>query len=83
MIRQFPIVFDHASDQLLEVQDFGSDAVSAIRAYDEKERSLPRDSKLEVVLIGSDSIETIRKTHANYFGGSSNISRYLDLSGVG
>jgi hypothetical protein len=30
-----------------------------------------------VVLIGSDSIETVRLTHANYFDGSVAISKYL------
>jgi hypothetical protein len=27
------------------------------------------DSNLEIVLIGSDSLDTIRSTHGNYFDG--------------
>jgi hypothetical protein len=32
---------------------------------------------IEIVLIGSDSIETVKRTHANYFDGTVTISRYL------
>lgn len=32
---------------------------------------------VEIVLIGSDSIETVKRTHANCFDGSVAISGYL------
>jgi hypothetical protein len=32
---------------------------------------------MEIVLIGSDSLDTVKLTHANYFDGSVAISKYL------
>ena len=37
------------------------------------------DPRMEIVLIGSDSLETVRLTHANYFDGSAKVSKYFDL----
>lgn len=54
-------------------------------AYAEKEREigeLGHASAIEIVLIGSDSLDTVRLTHANYFDGSAAAaSKYL--SGIG
>ena len=35
------------------------------------------DLHIDIVLIGSDSIETVRLTHANYFTGEAAVSKYL------
>lgn len=32
---------------------------------------------MEIVLIGSDSVDTVKLTHANYFDGSAAVSEYL------
>jgi hypothetical protein len=32
---------------------------------------------MEIVLIGSDSLETVMLTHANYFDGTASVSKYL------
>lgn len=32
---------------------------------------------MEIVLVGSDSIETVKLTHANYLDGSVSVSKYL------
>jgi hypothetical protein len=37
------------------------------------EREHRGDDKLEIVLIGSDSIETVRRTHSNYFGNGTGV----------
>lgn len=37
----------------------------------------PLAAALEIVLIGSDSIETVRLTHANYYDGMVTVSQYL------
>jgi len=82
-IKHFLIVFDHAAGRLAEpVAEFGEDSERAVAAYGEKEREY-RDNGLvdrgliEIVLIGSDSLDTVKLTHANYFDGSAAVSKYL------
>ncbi|MHB8469480.1 MAG: hypothetical protein ACYDCH_06980 [Gaiellaceae bacterium] len=55
----------------------------ATAAYAELEQKHRRDSNLEIVLIGSDSLETIKSTHGNYFDGKRNEagSRFFEAVG--
>lgn len=77
-IKHFLLVFDHARAELLEIQEFGSDAPAAMLAYAAKERKhLEAGDSIEIVLIGSDSLETVRLTHANYFDGTVAVSKYF------
>ncbi|MFT4042181.1 MAG: hypothetical protein QM673_03365 [Gordonia sp. (in: high G+C Gram-positive bacteria)] len=77
-VNHFLLVFDHARAQLLDVQDFGSDERLAVQAYAEKEREhLQSGDSIEIVLIGSDSLDTVRVTHANYFDGTIAVSKYF------
>jgi hypothetical protein len=71
------LVFDHAQGKLIEMQEFGEDSDAAVTAYAEKEQEYIDRELMEIVLIGSDSIDTVRLTHANYFDGSVGISKYL------
>lgn len=82
MIKHFLIVFDHDAGKLIETVEFGTDSARAVAAYAAKESELKGQPRVEIVLIGSDSIETVRLTHANYFDGSARISKYFDLAGV-
>ena len=54
----------------LKVTEFGADLDAALRAYGVAEAEHRGDPDFDVVLIGSDSLETIRVTHASYFGGA-------------
>jgi hypothetical protein len=77
-IRHFLLVFDHSQGKLLEELDFGTDIHKAMAEYALRERAhMSRGDVIEIVLIGSDSIETVKRTHANYFDGTVTISRYL------
>jgi hypothetical protein len=79
-IRHFLLVFDHDQAKLVDLQEFGTDSEAAVAAYAAKEREigdLGEESALEIVLIGSDSLETVRLTHANYFDGTAARSKYL------
>lgn len=74
------LVFDHDKGELIHEQCFedgptrGADAVAA---YSAMETRYEKHKRIEVVLIGSDSIETIRRTHANYFDGTVTASELL------
>lgn len=77
-IKHFLIVFDHAAGRLAEpVIEFGEDGDRAVAAYAAKEKELQGKDLMEIVLIGSDSLETVKLTHANYFDGSVSVSKYL------
>jgi hypothetical protein len=79
-LQHFLLVFDHDAGRLIDLQEFGTDGEAAVAAYSEREHEARERPRIEVVLIGSDSLDTVRLTHANYFDGSASISRYLDLA---
>lgn len=64
------LVYDHRQQKLLQAVPFDDDEEAA-EAYGRLEREHRNDPDLEIVLIGSDSLETIRQTHGNYFDGES------------
>lgn len=80
-IKHFLLVFDHSAGRLLEMIPFGEDSDKALAAYAECEVKHRDRKDVEIVLIGSDSLDTVKLTHANYFDGSVAISKYL--SGIG
>lgn len=76
------LVYNHAQGKLVDCQTF-EDAHAATEAYATAE--LGNDSKsgeFEVVLVGSDSIDTIHKTHGHYFPTRGVASKYLDVADV-
>lgn len=76
-ILQFLLVFDHEQDKLIEIEEFGEDADAAVAAYAAKEAQYGDEKRIEIVLVGSDSLRTVELTHANYFDGSVSVSKYL------
>jgi hypothetical protein len=60
---------DHWRDLDREIKTKALTRREARKLYAEYERRFPQADGYEVVLIGADSIETVRKTHAHYFGG--------------
>ena len=72
------LVFDHASAQLVEVIEFENDAEKAMAEYARLEREhMDKADQVEIVLIGSDSLDTVKVTHANYFDGTVAVSKYF------
>jgi hypothetical protein len=65
-LRHFLLVYD-ARSRSVSVEDLGEDADAAAQRYGEVEMEYEKRSGFEVVLIGADSLETIRQTHAHYF----------------
>ncbi len=75
----FLIVFDHDTATLVRTEPF-EDSETALEAYAEEERRIEEaheGRRIEVVLIGSDSLDTIKRTHGNYFDGTVAVSEYL------
>ena len=62
----FLIVSDHDARKQISLEEFRNTA-QAVEAYNEREEQYRDNRRLEVVLLGADSIEAIRVTHSNYF----------------
>lgn len=65
-IKHFLVIYDIANG-LAHVDAFGDDYDAALAAYAEAEEAHRRDDRVEVVLLGSDSLETLERTHSSYF----------------
>ena len=76
-IKQFLLVFNRASGDLEDIQEFGTDIEAALAAYADVERTYRDSDRMQIVLIGSDSLETVRITHANYFPRTGSESKYF------
>lgn len=72
----FLLIYDLSAQQLVRQEEF-ADADEAVAAYAAAEREFGERSQLEIVLVGADSIETIRQTHAHYFDAVGTPSVYL------
>lgn len=68
-IQHFLLTFD-IGRQTADVRSFGDDYEAALNAYDAAEDQFRFDPQIEVVLLGADSLETLKKTHSSYFMGT-------------
>lgn len=76
-IKHFLVVFDPATGEV-DVRSFGTDYDAAQAAYAESEQANGLDTKLDIVLLSADSLETIKQTHSSYFGhGSTHLQELL------
>lgn len=76
-IQQYLLVYNRVSGLIEDLREFGMDLAGALEAYAAIEED-HRDSEwMQVVLIGSDSLDTVRITHPNYFAPAGNRSKYF------
>lgn len=73
--KHYLLVFDHSKARLVQDTEY-QDVDAALMAYEAAE-SVYDPEQFEVVLIGSDSLDTVRQTHANYFDGTAALTRAL------
>ena len=69
-IQHFLLIYDRRKDQLMSHESFGEDADAAMTAYRAAEIEYRDRPEMDIVLIGSDSLETVRITHSTYFTGA-------------
>ncbi len=62
----FLITFDHDARKQISLEEFRNTA-QAVKAYGEREEEYRHNPRVEVVLLGADSIDAIKVTHSNYF----------------
>lgn len=65
-LLHFLLVYDLKQQKLLDSERF-DDADEASSAYAAKEGEYRGRDDLEIVLVGADSLDTIRRTHSHYF----------------
>jgi hypothetical protein len=75
-LQHFLLVYDLGAQHLIKQQEF-DDGDEAATAYAALEREFQGRDDLEIVLVGADSIETIRRTHEHYFDAVGTASPYL------
>ncbi len=75
-LQHFLLVYDLKAQRLISQRDF-EDGEEAATAYAALERDYQGQDDFEIVLVGADSIETIRRTHAHYFDYTEAASPYL------
>lgn len=69
-IQHFILVFDRHAGHLVDQLNFGTEAKAAVTKYEALEEQYRDSPHMDIVLVGSDSIDTVKITHANYFDGS-------------
>lgn len=75
-IVHFLLVYDRELQKLVHEQAFASSS-DAVAAYEKMEELHRHDPQMEIVLVGADSIETVKLTHGNYFKAVASASPYL------
>lgn len=68
-VKYFVLIYskrDAQSDYSVLFETFTS-SDDAIRSYNKREFELSHDPLAEVLLVGADSIETVRKTHESFW----------------
>lgn len=78
-IRYFLLVFDRSAGVLTSVSEF-DDAGSAGTAYEHAERENFGQTRFETVLVGADSIETLKHTHGHYFSEASAVDSLFEMA---
>ncbi len=80
MIKHFLLVYDHALGRLIDTIEFGNNYDAALKRYGELEAEHRDEPRMDIVLVGSDSLDTIKITHRNYFNegqSMADIERFL------
>lgn len=65
-IEHYLVIYDIPAAKA-DVISYGTDYEAAVEAYDEIEKQHREDAHIDVVLLGSDSVETLKRTHSSYF----------------
>ena len=64
--QYFLLIYDVGS-RALQTEEFGGDYTRAAERYSDLEEAHRESEDIEVVLVGADSFDTIKRTHSHYF----------------
>ena len=77
----FLLIYNIELGKLVELEEF-TDAAKAVAKYADLERKYAGQGKFEIVLVGADSVDTIKRTHGQYFNGAADAQASPYLAGV-
>jgi hypothetical protein len=67
-MNYFLITYDRSSGELTDLREFtASERDVALQERFALERAHRRDTDVEVVLVGSESLDALKQTHSRYF----------------
>lgn len=69
-LKHFLIIYNLRESRRVSLDEFGDDADRATHAYaaaEELYRQRGDQNDFEIVLVGADSLDTIKVTHSRYF----------------
>jgi len=69
-LHHFLLIYNHDEQRLVEARDLGNRGQEAAQTYADCEQRLRDKTGIEIVLVGADSLDTIRQTHGHYFNES-------------
>lgn len=81
MTRYFLLVYDRAARKLVRTDEF-TDVALATAEYDRTEQAHLADEAVEIVLLGADSLDTLKRTHGHYFAEPAEAIRGRSATGV-
>lgn len=71
-LLHFLLIYDGAQGRLRHLREFAQhQREAAVAAYEEAEKRYTTDDNVQVVLIAADSLETVQRTHSNFWHGES------------
>lgn len=73
-MKHFLVVFDRARGEVLREEEF-LDRASALKARFTIERAEGVSANVEVVILGAESRQALRRTHARYFQTAGQLAR--------
>lgn len=78
-IQHFLLVYDRQKDMQIRQESFGDDVQAATDAYRIAELEYHDQPWMDILLVGSDSIDSVRRTHSTYFTGidATSFQRFL------
>jgi hypothetical protein len=65
-LQHYLVIYDIPAGKA-RVREFGGDYEAALAAYSEVEREYEHRPDVDIVLLGADSLEVIKRTHSSYF----------------
>jgi hypothetical protein len=75
------LIYNIDLGHLVDCKEF-HDSTLAVSEYSELERKYAGQGNFEIVLVGADSIDTIKRTHGQYFADDSDAHASPFLAGV-
>jgi hypothetical protein len=65
--KHFLLVYDPAKGKLIDLTEYANSR-TALHAYEQaEERNRHEQKDYEIVLVGADSLDTVKATHGHYF----------------